>query len=142
MLLCGFVNYLGENTIPTRNKGPKILLVDDEVAILHSLGFFLEQEGYHVTAISKFDSYKQTFEKQAVPDLIILDILLNQEDGCNIAKELKKDPRSKKVPIIMISALPDGKTKAENAGADAFLAKPFDVSELNHEIEQLTHVAA
>jgi len=128
--------------IPTRNKGPKILLVDDEVAILHSLGFFLEQEGYSVTAISKFDSYKETFDKQVVPDLIILDILLNQEDGCNIAKDIKKDPRSKNVPIIMISALPDGKKKAELAGADAFLAKPFDVSDLNHEIEQLTKVAA
>lgn len=76
--------------------------------------------------------------KSELPDVIILDILLKQEDGCKIAKELKENPKTSAIPIIMISALPGGKKMSEEAGADAFLAKPFEANELNEKIELLT----
>lgn len=123
-------------------KSPKILLVDDETAILHALGMYLEHEGYSVEAIAKYGNYLNDTEPEKWPDIIILDILLNQEDGSKIAKELKKDSKTKKIPIIMISALPGGKKLAEEARADAYLAKPFEVDELNQLIERLTKKTA
>lgn len=113
------------------SRRPKILLVDDETAILHALGLFLEIEGYEVEGLIKFDNYLKQLKKANVPDLIILDILLNGEDGVKIAKELKASNITKDIPIVMISALPDGKKQSEIAGVDAFLAKPFDVKDLN-----------
>lgn len=117
---------------------PKILVIDDEVAILHAMGIYLEQEGYSVEAISKFDHYLFSMNQPTLPDIIILDIFLNQENGAEIAKELKSNSKTKHIPIIMISALPEGRKLAKEAGADAFLAKPFDLKELNDKIEELT----
>jgi DNA-binding response OmpR family regulator len=122
----------------TKKKSPKILLVDDEVAILNALGIYLEQQGYNVEAIAKFHNYLAELTGPDLPDIIILDILLNHENGAKIAKQLKANPRTKNVPIIMISAIPDGRKLSEAAGADAFLAKPFDLDDLNRTVAELT----
>lgn len=121
----------------TSAKTPKILVVDDESAILNALGFFLEQEGYEVETTDKFDSYLSGVPKTELPDAIILDILLNQEDGVKIAKGLKADSKTRHIPIILISALPNAKKLSQGSGADVFLAKPFDVNELNETIERV-----
>jgi CheY-like chemotaxis protein len=63
--------------------------------------------------------------------------LLNQEDGLKIAQDIKTTPRTSHIPVILISALPNVQQLAENVGADAYLAKPFDVRELNAAIEKL-----
>ena len=110
---------------------PKILLIDDETAILHALGLFLELEGYVVEGLTKFDKYISRLNQTNIPDLVILDILLNGEDGVEIAKKLKSNSKTKNIPIVMISALPDGEKQSKEAGVDAFLAKPFDVKDLN-----------
>lgn len=112
-------------------RRPKILLIDDETAILQALGLFLEVEGYEVEGLTKFNDYISRLTKDDLPDLVILDIMLNDEDGVKIAKELKSKTKTKKIPVVMISALPDGKKQADAAGVDAFLAKPFDVKDLN-----------
>lgn len=115
----------------------KILIVDDEVAILQALSFFLEQEGYSVDTVSKFNHYFAGLNSSQLPDVIILDILLNQEDGIKITQELKSDNKTKHIPIILISALPEGRKLSKTSGADAFLAKPFNVSDLNDTIENV-----
>lgn len=122
-------------------KKPKILIVDDETAILHALGLYLRQEGYSTEAIAKFDHYLANMENAKLPDVIILDILLNQEDGLKIVKELKADRKTSHIPIILISALPDVDKLARQVHADAFLAKPFNVRELNETVEKLLQPA-
>lgn len=126
-------------SIKKPKKSPKVLLVDDEVAILQALGIYLEQKGYKVDALVKFHDYLNKLNSPDLPDVIILDILLNEENGAQIAKELKANRRTKNIPIIMISALPDGKKIAEKARVDAYLAKPFDLKELNRVVEELTN---
>ena len=118
-------------------KKPKILIVDDEAAILHALGIYLREEGYSTEATAKFDHYLAGIESSKLPDVVVLDILLNQEDGLKIAQDIKTTPRTSHIPVILISALPNVQQLAENVGADAYLAKPFDVRELNAAIEKL-----
>ncbi len=119
---------------------PKILIVDDEAAILDALGLYLKQKGYEVETVVKFDDYLEKTKASKLPDLFILDILLNHEDGIKITKKLKKSPKTENIPIILISALPDGKKLSIESGASAFLPKPFDVEQLNETIERFIKV--
>jgi two-component system alkaline phosphatase synthesis response regulator PhoP/two-component system response regulator MprA len=96
----------------------------------------LEQDGYEVEPATKFADWQAKADKSTLPDIIILDVLLSEEDGPKIAKGLKADAKTKNIPLIMISALPGGEDIAKQAGADAFLAKPFDATELIRKIEQ------
>jgi DNA-binding response OmpR family regulator len=118
-------------------KKPKVLIVDDEAAILHALGIYLREEGYSTEAIAKFDHYLAGIESTKLPDVVVLDILLNQEDGLKIAQDIKATPRTSHIPVILISALPNVQELAEQVGADAYLAKPFDVRKLNKTIEKV-----
>jgi CheY-like chemotaxis protein len=118
-------------------KNPKVLIVDDEAAILHALGIYLREEGYSTEAIAKFDHYLAGIESSKLPDVVVLDILLNQEDGLKIAQDIKATPRTSHIPVILISALPNVQELAEQVGADAYLAKPFDVRKLNKTIEKV-----
>ena len=69
----------------------KILVIDDEEAILDALQIFLEQEGYDVQTIDRYDDYLEN--AKTLPDMIILDILLMEEDGREIVKKLKASPK-------------------------------------------------
>jgi DNA-binding response OmpR family regulator len=120
-----------------KTVGPKILVIDDETTILSALQIFLEQEGYQVEAISKYQGYLEGLSKSELPDLIILDILLMEEDGREVAKKLKGSAKTRHIPIIMISAHPTADKTALRAGADAFLAKPFEVDTLLETIDKL-----
>jgi DNA-binding response OmpR family regulator len=108
--------------------GKKILVIDDDEAILESIQIILEEEEYEVV------THTSMLDNEAVvkisPNLIILDIFLSGSDGRDMAKQLKHDPQTAKIPIIMISALPSAQASAEASGADTFLPKPFDIYNL------------
>ncbi len=107
----------------------KILVVDDEESILDAVKLILVDEGYTVKTIFKGDEvYKQveTFE----PDVILLDVLMSGKDGRIICKNLKTNPNTKDIPIIMISAHPSAGETMNDYKADDFLPKPFKVDEL------------
>lgn len=118
----------------------KILIIDDETAILNALQIFLEQEGYDVEAVEKYENFLDG-KHANLPDLIILDIILLDEDGREIAKRLKASTHTKHIPIIMISAHPNAATTSLKAGADAFLPKPFDIEDLLDTITKLLEKA-
>lgn len=107
----------------------KILIVDDDESILDAISLVLEDEGYLVAITMKGD---ETFEKvnSFQPDVILLDVLMSGKDGREICKKLKQQEDTKKIPIIMISAHPSAKEGAMSCGADDFLPKPFDTSDL------------
>lgn len=112
----------------------KILVADDDPAILHSIKMLLEDEGYQVeTAVG--DKTAQAV-KQHLPDLLLLDISMSGMGGRDICKQLKSQASTKHIPIIMISARQDTEKIAEEAGADDFVAKPFDIFNLLEKIEQ------
>jgi DNA-binding response OmpR family regulator len=115
---------------------PKILVIDDEASILHAVQIFLQQEGYQVEATDRYNKMLDKVADKDLPDLIILDILLADEDGRAVAKKLKSDPRTKHIPIILISAHPTAIKTSKWSGADAFITKPFEVDTLLNSITQ------
>jgi DNA-binding response OmpR family regulator len=108
-----------------------ILVVDDDPDILGAIQLTLEFAGYAVIPSMKGE-YAQNLHdgNGGLPDLIILDILLSGTDGRLICKQLKSRDDTKQIPIIIISAHPDARASAMEAGADDFLAKPFDIDDL------------
>lgn len=103
----------------------KVFVVDDEKSILEALEFILLEEGYDVRTASRGSVLLRL--NGDLPDLIVLDVLLSGEDGREIARELKKNNKTKNIPIIMISAHPNAERTIKECGADEFLPKPFDI---------------
>lgn len=113
-----------------RPSHPKtILVVEDDPDILLVLQAFLEEEGYQVR-IAESGSVVEQLPPQDLPDLIVLDMLVSGTDGRDIAKRLKHQEETKQIPVLMISAHPSAEQEARMAGADDFLAKPFEMDVL------------
>lgn len=107
----------------------KILVVDDDESILDAISLILEEDGYQVTTTAKGQEvFKKVKDER--PELILLDVLLSGMDGREICKTLKTDPKTKNIPIVMISAHPTASKSAKASGADHFLPKPFGMEEL------------
>jgi DNA-binding response OmpR family regulator len=112
--------------------GPKrVLAVDDDSDILDAIRLTLEDEGYLVTTTEKGEYAEKLKDGNGgLPDLIILDVLLSGKDGRTICRSLKSRPDTQRIPIIMISAHPGAEESSRAVGADAFLAKPWDINDL------------
>lgn len=107
----------------------RILVVDDEPDILEFLRVVLEEEGYAVVTSEKAEYLEQLYYG-GLPHLILVDVLLSGKDGREIVKYLKSQEKTKWIPVIMFSAHPSAEETARLAGADDFLAKPFDIDVL------------
>ncbi|WP_256009072.1 response regulator [Desertivirga xinjiangensis] len=114
----------------------KILVVDDDPAILDSVEVMLDFEGFGVSKLSKGSDVLALTDD--LPDLILLDIWLSGEDGKEICKQLKAKPQTRGIPIILVSASRELEKSAKEAGADDFLAKPFEMNVLISKINLLT----
>ena len=116
----------------------KILVVDDEIYIVHILDFSLGMEGYDV--ITALDG-EQAIEKARAekPDLIVLDIMMPKLDGYETCKMLKADDVTKDIPVILLSAKGrnvDQKVGFE-VGADDYITKPFSPRKLVERINAI-----
>src|SRR5215217_8310132 len=110
----------------------KILVIEDDRDIRESIQYALEEEGYEVTSSEDSKILKQ-FETIA-PDMVLLDNWLTEwksdANGQQISKDLKSNPATSHIPVIIISAVSNIKEIAEAGLADGFLRKPFDLDEL------------
>ena len=104
----------------------KILIVEDDVEILGLLKDLLEDEGYEVAALNYTDSITKSIGEHQ-PDLVMLDFLLAGINGGELCHEIKMNPETTHLPVIMASAFPRVLDSLGNYGSDAFLPKPFDV---------------
>lgn len=118
-----------------QSKHKKILVVDDEPDILEFLETILQEEGYTVVTTDKGECLEKLHDG-SLPDLILLDVLLSGNDGREIVKHLKRQEETKHIPVIMFSAHPSAEQTAVKAGAEDFVAKPFDINFLLRKIEQ------
>lgn len=105
----------------------KILIVDDDKVILRTMENLLSKEGYYVIPLSLGrEAIKVAKERR--PDLIILDIMMPDMDGGDVAYELKKNPLTKDIPIIYQSSLVTKREEDSNSKKDGiyFTSKPID----------------
>lgn len=112
----------------------KILLADDDPAIVDSMQLMLETVGYEVDTTVDGETVLKMEEE--LPDLLLLDIWMSGQDGREICKYLKSQKDTQHIPIIMISANKDTAKIAKESGANDFLAKPFEMSDLLAKVEK------
>ncbi len=116
------------------SRKKKILIADDDPAILEVLAIFLEEVGYEVETTHDGHTL-QTFEN-GYPDVLLLDIWMSGVNGRDLCRFLKSQEETRNLPILLISANRDMERIAREAGADDFIAKPFDLDKLLNKIEQ------
>ena len=119
----------------------RILLVDDEPALVELIKIRLEANGYEILTAGDGQQALDTARKE-MPDLIILDLMLPKIDGYKVCRMLKFDKVFEHIPVIIFSAKGSDADKklAEQAGADAYLVKPFDLELFTETIRKLTGV--
>ncbi len=108
----------------------QILVVDDDSDILDALQCVLEDAGYTVKTCKDGGHAERLSDESKLPELIILDVLLSGKDGREICRKLKHSERTKRIPIVMISAHPTARKSVIASGANKFLPKPFDINNL------------
>jgi len=109
----------------------QIFVVEDEQDLVELLTYNLEKEGFRVLSCLRGDeALKKIPEK--TPDLVLLDLMLPGADGITVCKTLKADPRTSRIPIVMLTAKGEESDKIVGLelGADDYIAKPFSVKEL------------
>jgi DNA-binding response OmpR family regulator len=107
----------------------RILVIDDDEGILDAFEAMLDDPKYFVTTALQADIL-DTLTKDTVPDLLIMDVLLSGTDGRDVCGKLKRNPLTKDMPIVMISAHPKAEAGVKKNGADAYLKKPFEMKDL------------
>jgi DNA-binding response OmpR family regulator len=106
----------------------KILAIDDDRAILKGLKMLLETAGYQVVTSTVCMDANQI--KKPLPDMVLLDLRMVGVHGQHMCTMLKTSSITKHIPVIIFSADADGASIARKAGANDFVAKPFDTEEL------------
>jgi DNA-binding response OmpR family regulator len=113
----------------------KILIADDDEAIVDSTSLMLEIMGYRVS--QNLDGTAVTAAINLRPDLILLDIWMSGVDGRDICRQLKSNPDTSEIPVLMISASREVRQSALDSGADDFLEKPFEMEQLLSKVASL-----
>lgn len=115
-----------------------IYIVEDDINIREIESFALKNSGYQIQDFSNAkDFYRAVKDKK--PDLALLDIMLPDEDGMEILQKLRKNPETKRLPIIMVTAKTTeiDRVKGLDSGADDYIIKPFGVMELISRVKAL-----
>jgi two-component system phosphate regulon response regulator PhoB len=110
---------------------PRVLIVEDEPAIAELISINLRHNGLSPLWVEDGDRAQKEIDTM-LPDVILLDWMLPGQSGVTLARKWRIDPRTKNVPIIMLTAKVDENDKVQglDAGADDYITKPFAVSEL------------
>ncbi len=110
---------------------PAILIVDDERDLLSLLDFNLRQAGFETVLATSGEAALQAIRRR-VPDLVVLDLMLPDLSGTEVCRQLKSDPRTRHVPVVMLTAKGEevDKVVGFELGADDYVTKPFSVREL------------
>jgi len=116
----------------------RILVVEDEESLLKLESILLSSKGYDVTGVM---DGKAALVQMATnpPDLVVLDIMLPELDGFEVCRQIKENPATKGIPVIMLTAKKNSQDYARGmeVGADAYITKPFKSAKVMETIETL-----
>ena len=116
----------------------KVLIGDDEPYILEGVSYIVEQKRF--TALTARDGAEVVkLAKAEMPDLLLLDIMMPEKDGYEACQELKSDPATRGIHIIVVTAKGQERDveRAYECGADEVMTKPFDTKELRERLHKL-----
>jgi two-component system, OmpR family, alkaline phosphatase synthesis response regulator PhoP len=116
----------------------RILVVDDEIYIVHILEFTLTMEGYEVLTAADGEEALRRLEQDR-PDLVVLDIMMPKVDGYEVLRRIRADEESRHLPVILLSAKgrPIDRETGLEIGADDYIVKPFSPRRLLEKIQDL-----
>lgn len=120
---------------PDRMK--RILVVDDDKDLVELVKLGLETKGYKVKSINNGEEVNQAIQDFS-PDLILLDIFLGDNNGIDICNELKANPHTKDIEIIILSSRGIRDQVLSECPANDFIAKPFHIQSLHSTIQEHT----
>ena len=122
-----------------QNRNIKILVVDDEEIYIHALVGLLEETYKIIIALNGQEGLKIA-QSDPPPDLILLDIMMPDMGGFDVCRQLKKDPHTKEIPVVFLSALDEveNKTKGFDVGGVDYITKPFQGKEVLARVK--THI--
>jgi CheY-like chemotaxis protein len=117
---------------------PNILIVDDTESARDTLAALLYPEGCDLRFAENGPRALEMM-REAPPDLILLDVMMPGMNGHEVCRAVRADPRTAEIPVVMITALDDGESRLRGieAGADNFIAKPFNRGELRAQVRTL-----
>ena len=107
----------------------KALVINDEVDLVDIVAIVLQSEG-HETKVCVEGRKAVDVARRYCPEVILLDWKLRDTDGGRVLSRLRADEKTRSIPVIMMSASPEGQSLARKTGADAFLPKPFSAENL------------
>jgi len=119
----------------------KVLVVDDEVYILHILDFILGAENYDVVTATNGEQALQKVREEK-PDLVILDIMMPKLDGYETCRMIKSDPATKHIPVILLTAKGReiDQRLGREVGANDYMTKPFSPNKLIERVQAILGV--
>jgi len=123
-------------------KHRSILIAEDEPDTANLLQFHLQRRGYETTVASDgLNALNLSFERH--PDLVILDLMLPKLHGFEVCRMLKTSPSTRHIPVFMLTAMASTENKVQgfSLGANEYMTKPFEMSELLARIESLLRLA-
>ena len=111
--------------------GSRLLLIDDDQRLVAMVGDYLRGHGYSVEAAATLREGRERLRRDGV-DALILDLMLPDGDGLDLARDLRADPRTRRLPLLILSARgePMDRIVGLEIGADDYLSKPFEPREL------------
>lgn len=119
-----------------RSTGRRILLVDDDDSIVEPVRMALLERGHEV--LRARDGHEAILRvERDQPDLVVLDLVMPRRSGFSVLDRIRSGPTSPRVVMVTGNAEPQYRAAAELRGADAFMAKPFDIDELLEVVESL-----
>ncbi|MBQ3666204.1 MAG: response regulator transcription factor [Lachnospiraceae bacterium] len=116
----------------------QIYIVEDDKNILEIEMYALKSAGYEVTGFERASEFYEKLDI-TVPDLILLDIMLPDEDGLHVLRRIREDDRIANIPVIMVTAKSSeiDTVKGLDLGADDYITKPFGIMELISRVKAL-----
>lgn len=116
----------------------KVYIVEDDDNIRELVAYALSSAGYEVWEFTEYTSFHNAVQKQ-VPHIALLDIMLPGKDGMEILREIRKNSKTSRLPIIMVTAkgAEYDRIKGLDLGADDYITKPFSVMELVSRVKAL-----
>lgn len=117
-----------------RARAPLLLLVDDDDDIREMLATILEADGFRIATAANGEEALERMDEER-PDLLILDMRMPVMDGWELSRILEE--RGDRPPLVVVTAAADPAARAADIAADAWLAKPFDISDLEEVIGSL-----